>query len=199
MPVGRRANREKNDSGLRRRLEVGSRACGCTVGGEPVAGNSDRYAIRTRNLQDWNLTRCRCANRSKAIAHEDAAAVPLEHDLGHAACVAASRSPSGAATPPGGVDRDSCSSRAIDSASWAATWPPIARQLFGSEHALGAHRHGVKHCGQAGTAYAPRGSPSGSHTDGPRVSPKVSVHLNMKYKLSLVFLKRRGPYGRSVA
>ena len=26
---------------------------------------SDRYAIRTRNLQDWNLTRCRCANRSK--------------------------------------------------------------------------------------------------------------------------------------
>ena len=89
MRVGRRANREKNDSGLRRRLEVGSRACGCTVGGEPVAGNSDRYAIRTRNLQDWNLTRCRCANRSKAIAHEDAAAVPLEHDLGHAACVAA--------------------------------------------------------------------------------------------------------------
>ncbi len=27
---------------------------------------SDRYAIRTRNLQDWNLTRYRCANRSKA-------------------------------------------------------------------------------------------------------------------------------------
>ena len=26
---------------------------------------SDRYAIRTRNLQDWNLTRCRCANRSE--------------------------------------------------------------------------------------------------------------------------------------
>ena len=26
---------------------------------------SDRYAIRTRNLQDWNLTRYRCANRSK--------------------------------------------------------------------------------------------------------------------------------------
>ena len=24
----------------------------------------DRYAIRTRNLQDWNLTRYRCANRS---------------------------------------------------------------------------------------------------------------------------------------
>ena len=30
------------------------------------ASSSDRYAIRTRNLQDWNLTRCRCANRSKA-------------------------------------------------------------------------------------------------------------------------------------
>ena len=27
---------------------------------------SDRYAIRTRNLQDWNLTRYRCANRSNA-------------------------------------------------------------------------------------------------------------------------------------
>ena len=38
---------------------------------------SDRYAIRTRNLQDWNLTRYRCANRSKAKAHEDAAAVPI--------------------------------------------------------------------------------------------------------------------------
>ena len=25
---------------------------------------SDRYVIRTRNLQDWNLTRYRCANRS---------------------------------------------------------------------------------------------------------------------------------------
>ena len=25
----------------------------------------DRYVIRTRNLQDWNLTRYRCANRSK--------------------------------------------------------------------------------------------------------------------------------------
>ena len=29
-------------------------------------GVSDRYAIRTRNLQDWNLTRYRCANRSNA-------------------------------------------------------------------------------------------------------------------------------------
>ena len=37
--------------------------------------SSDRYAIRTRNLQDWNLTRYRCANRSKANAQEDAAAV----------------------------------------------------------------------------------------------------------------------------
>ena len=88
MPVGRRANREKNDSGLRRRLEVGSRACGCTVGGEPVAGNNDRYAIRTRNLQDWNLTRYRCANRSKVSAHEDAAAVRLEGDLAQAASAA---------------------------------------------------------------------------------------------------------------
>ena len=35
----------------------------------------DRYAIRTRNLQDWNLTRYRCANRSKANPHEDADAV----------------------------------------------------------------------------------------------------------------------------
>ena len=39
----------------------------------------DRYAIRTRNLQDWNLTRYRCANRSsKVSAREDAAAVRLE-------------------------------------------------------------------------------------------------------------------------
>ena len=35
---------------------------------------SDRYAIRTRNLQDWNLTRYCCANRSKAPT-TDAAAV----------------------------------------------------------------------------------------------------------------------------
>ena len=28
---------------------------------------SDRYVIRTRNLQDWNLTRYRCANRSVSI------------------------------------------------------------------------------------------------------------------------------------
>ena len=27
----------------------------------------DRYVIRTRNLQDWNLTRYRCANRSVSI------------------------------------------------------------------------------------------------------------------------------------
>ncbi len=38
---------------------------------------SDRYAIRTRNLQDWNLTRYRCANRSKAST-KDAAAVLAE-------------------------------------------------------------------------------------------------------------------------
>ena len=37
-----------------------------------------RYAIRTRNLQDWNLTRYRCANRSKTKSNEDAAAVRLE-------------------------------------------------------------------------------------------------------------------------
>ena len=36
---------------------------------------SDQYAIRTRNLQDWNLTRYRCANRPKAKVHEDAVAV----------------------------------------------------------------------------------------------------------------------------
>ena len=34
---------------------------------------SDRYVIRTRNLQDWNLTRYRCANRSSKIT--DAVAV----------------------------------------------------------------------------------------------------------------------------
>ncbi len=33
--------------------------------GDVVGVPSDRYAIRTRNLQDWNLTRYRCANRSK--------------------------------------------------------------------------------------------------------------------------------------
>ena len=64
--------------------------------------------------------------------------------------VAASRSPSGgadgvaarAATPPGGVDRDNSSSRAIASASAsisrAATWPPIARYVQCSEHAYEA-------------------------------------------------------------
>ena len=51
---------------LRHRLEVGSRACGCTVGDDRSIHSIDRYAIRTRNLQDWNLTRYRCANRSKA-------------------------------------------------------------------------------------------------------------------------------------
>ena len=38
------------------------------------AFTNDRYVIRTRNLQDWNLTRYRCANRSKAPT-QDAAAV----------------------------------------------------------------------------------------------------------------------------
>ena len=79
--------------------------------------------------------------------------------------VAASRSPSGAAdgvaaraaTPPGGVDRDNSSSRAIASASAsiarAATWPPIARYVQRSEHAcVSASRTGVRHCGHAGTA-----------------------------------------------
>ena len=55
------------------RLARAARAC---VGTYRRHALYDRYAIRTRNLQDWNLTRCRCANRSKAIAHEDAAAVP---------------------------------------------------------------------------------------------------------------------------
>ena len=61
---------------------------------------------------------------------------------------AASRSPSGgadgaarAATPPGGVDRDNSSSRAIASASAsisrAATWPPIARYVQCSERLKG--------------------------------------------------------------
>ena len=49
------------------RLARAARACAGIV---PSAANryqqsSDRYAIRTRNLQDWNLTRYRCANRSK--------------------------------------------------------------------------------------------------------------------------------------
>ena len=39
-------------------------ACGCTVDDGSLKLLSDRYAIRTRNLQDWNLTRYRCANRS---------------------------------------------------------------------------------------------------------------------------------------
>ena len=39
---------------------------GVPVGGGLVKNPSDRYAIRTRNLQDWNLTRYRCANRSNA-------------------------------------------------------------------------------------------------------------------------------------
>ena len=34
----------------------------------------DRYVIRTRNLQDWNLTRYRCANRSvEELREKDAA------------------------------------------------------------------------------------------------------------------------------
>ena len=37
----------------------------------------DRYVIRTRNLQDWNLTRCRCANRSVEESRERDAARAL--------------------------------------------------------------------------------------------------------------------------
>ena len=41
---------------------------------------SDRYVIRTRNLQDWNLTRYRCANRSvEGLA--DAAAARVDGAL----------------------------------------------------------------------------------------------------------------------
>ena len=43
-----------------------------------VQDSSDRYAIRTRNLQDWNLTRYRCANRSKAPTTD---AVAVHRDL----------------------------------------------------------------------------------------------------------------------
>ena len=80
--------------------------------------------------------------------------------------VAASKSPSSgaagvaarAATPPGGVDRDNSSSRAIASASAsvsrAATWPPIARY--------------------------------------------VALHLNMKYKLSLVFKRAAAREGKEI-
>ena len=50
---------------LRRRLEVGAVPVG-VPSATTAAYNSDRYAIRTRNLQDWNLTRYRFANRSKA-------------------------------------------------------------------------------------------------------------------------------------
>ena len=45
------------------RLARAARAC---VGTYRRHTLYDRYAIRTRNLQDWNLTRYRCANRSKA-------------------------------------------------------------------------------------------------------------------------------------
>ena len=34
------------------------------AGGGAASPGVDRYEIRTRNLQDWNLTRYRCANRS---------------------------------------------------------------------------------------------------------------------------------------
>ena len=34
----------------------------------------DRYVIRTRNLQDWNLTRYRCANQSVEVISDAAAA-----------------------------------------------------------------------------------------------------------------------------
>ena len=42
-----------------------------------VALSSDRYVIRTRNLQDWNLTRYRCANRSVEESRERDAARAL--------------------------------------------------------------------------------------------------------------------------
>ena len=45
------------------RLARAARAC---VGTYRRHALYDRYAIRTRNLQDWNLTRYRCANRSNA-------------------------------------------------------------------------------------------------------------------------------------
>ena len=44
------------------RLARAARAC---VGTYRRHTLYDRYAIRTRNLQDWNLTRYRCANRSR--------------------------------------------------------------------------------------------------------------------------------------
>ena len=46
------------------RLARAARAC---VGTYRRHTLYDRYAIRTRNLQDWNLTRCRCANRSSKV------------------------------------------------------------------------------------------------------------------------------------
>ena len=55
------------------RLARAARACGGTY--RRHAFINDRYAIRTRNLQDWNLTRYRCANRSAAKRRGDAAAV----------------------------------------------------------------------------------------------------------------------------
>ena len=54
------------------RLARAARACVGTY--RRHAFINDRYAIRTRNLQDWNLTRYRCANRSKTPT-QDAAAV----------------------------------------------------------------------------------------------------------------------------
>ena len=45
---------------------IAAGACGCTVTDPPALVSSDRYAIRTRNLQDWNLMRYCRANRSKA-------------------------------------------------------------------------------------------------------------------------------------
>ena len=58
--------------------EVARRRVARQVAREPVGGpstcvrdaHSDRYAIRTRNLQDWNLTRCRCAQSVEGKSYE---------------------------------------------------------------------------------------------------------------------------------
>ena len=79
FPMGDRLARGRSAAPGRRAAPPpragGSSPVGVPVGRVALVLISDRYAIRTRNLQDWNLTRYRCANRSKATRNEDAAAV----------------------------------------------------------------------------------------------------------------------------
>ena len=84
-------------------------------------GASDRYAIRTRNLQDWNLTRYRCANRSKAAKQEETRPRYLEES-----CLLRDSQPSELAQP---LRRENCLAK-LPAPRAAKTGLGLARESF---------------------------------------------------------------------